>query len=165
MFLTPLYFQVTQGATAGQAGIYMVPPIIGNMVGGLLAGLLIKRYGRTKWLLIASAASAALCFTLLICLWHGETPGWQSVFIFPGGFATAISHSVLFVAVASSVQEKDVAIAGSGLYLSGSVGGVAGISGVSATFQASAFKGLMRHLEGGGVTDSKKASERDNDSS
>ncbi|KAL2211263.1 MFS general substrate transporter [Sarocladium strictum] len=160
MFLTPLYFQVTQGASAGQAGVYMVPPIIGNMVGGLLTGMLIKRYGRTKWLLISSAVSASLCFTLLICLWHGDTPSWQSIFIFPGGFATAMAHSVIFVIVASSVSEEYMAIAGSGLYLSGSVGGVAGICGVSATFQSGVKRGLLRHLEGSGLPDSSKISKR-----
>ena len=158
MFLTPLYFQVTQGATAGQAGIYMISPILGNMVGGLLTGMLIKHYGRTKWLLVTSALSAGLCFTLLICLWHGDTPSWQSIFIFPGGFATAVAHSVIFVVVATSVSNKDMAIAGSGLYLSGSVGGVAGICGVSATFQSSVRKGLRRHLEGAGVPDSGEVS-------
>lgn len=158
MFLTPLYYQVTQDATAGQAGTYLIPPIIGNMVGGLLTGIVLKRYGRTKWPLIISALSSGLCFTLLIILWHGDTPSWQSIFIFPGGFATAIAHSVIFIIVACSVSEKDMAIAGSGLYLSGSIGAVAGISGVSATFTTSVQKGLRQHLEGGGVPHSGKVS-------
>jgi hypothetical protein len=43
MFVIPLYFQVTKNATTGQAGAYLVPSIFGNLIGGLLTGMWIKR--------------------------------------------------------------------------------------------------------------------------
>ena len=51
MFFIPLYFQVTVNASPGQVGWYMIPSIAGNTLGGLAAGMLIKKYGRTKWIL------------------------------------------------------------------------------------------------------------------
>lgn len=126
----------------------MIPSIVGNAIGGLTAGLLIKRYGRTKWILISSALSAALSYTLLVLFWRGDTPAWQSMFVFPAGFATAFAHSVVFVVVAISVKDKELAVAASGLYLSGSVGAVAGLSAASAFFQAYLRSALKTALSG-----------------
>jgi len=43
MSIVPVYFQVTNGASTGQAGAYLVPAILGNTLGGLLTGAWIKR--------------------------------------------------------------------------------------------------------------------------
>lgn len=43
MFSIPLYFQVTLGASNAEAGSHLVPAIVGNTVGGLAAGLIIKK--------------------------------------------------------------------------------------------------------------------------
>jgi formate/nitrite transporter FocA (FNT family) len=43
MFGIPIYFQVTQDASVASAGSRLIPAIIGNAVGGLLAGFTIKR--------------------------------------------------------------------------------------------------------------------------
>ncbi|KAG9254868.1 major facilitator superfamily domain-containing protein [Emericellopsis atlantica] len=152
MFLTPLYFQVAKGASTAEAGTYMVPSVLGNTAGGLATGLLIRRYGRTKSLLSFSALSSGLCYSLLLLVWTGRNPGgWQSILVFPGGVATAMAHSAIFVVVAAGVSETDMAIAGSGLYLSGSFGGVAGICGVSALFQARVYRGLVHRLLRSGI--------------
>jgi hypothetical protein len=90
--------------------------------------------------------SGCLCFSLLLALWRGNTPSWQSIFIFPGGFATGIAHASLFVALATSVEEKDMAIAGSGLYLSGNIGAVTGLSLASAVFNNALNDGLNSAL-------------------
>lgn len=148
MFFIPLYFQIIKNATPGEAGGYMIPSIAGNTVGGLIAGVLVKKYGRTKWILIGSAISAGICFTLLLLFWRGNTPIWQSLFVFPGGFATAVAHSVAFVAVAVRVEDDEMAIAASGLYLAGSVGAVAGLSAASAFFQTCLRSSLKASLSG-----------------
>lgn len=47
MFIIPIYFQVTNNASTGEAGAYLIPSVIGNTIGGLLTGAWIKRYGRS----------------------------------------------------------------------------------------------------------------------
>ncbi|RSL63300.1 hypothetical protein CEP53_004481 [Fusarium sp. AF-6] len=151
MFFIPLYFQVTKNATTGEAGAYMVPSIVGNTAGGLLAGYLIKRYGRYKLPTVFAALSSAFCFTLLLIFWHGHTSVLQSLFVSPGGFATGIAHSTTFVALAAGVGEQDTAVASSGLYLSGSVGAVAGLCSASAAFQSALRSALNEALNRGDV--------------
>lgn len=43
MFTVPLYFQVTANASATNAGAHLVPAVVGNAIGGLLSGIIIKR--------------------------------------------------------------------------------------------------------------------------
>ncbi|RSL69643.1 hypothetical protein CEP54_002092 [Fusarium duplospermum] len=151
MFFIPLYFQVTKNATTGEAGAYMVPSIIGNTAGGLLAGFLIKRYGRYKFPTVFAALSSIFCFTLLLIFWRGHTSVLQALFVFPGGFATGMAHSTTFVALAAGVREQDLAIASSGLYLSGSVGAVAGLCSASTAFQSALRSALNKLLIGHGI--------------
>src|ERR1700753_2250582 len=78
-----------------------------------------------------------LCFTLLFTTWRGHTPVWQALFVFFGGFATGIAGSAVFVDLAASVEESEMAIASSGLYLSSNIGAVAGVTAASAVFSNS----------------------------
>jgi hypothetical protein len=67
--------------------------------------------------------------------------------IFPGGFATGIAHSAVFIGLTSSVAVGEVAIAGSGLYLSGNVGGLVGSAGSSLVFQLALQKNIWKAVE------------------
>ena len=44
MFSIPLYFQITANASVTAAGARLVPAVVGNAVGGLLAGYAIQVY-------------------------------------------------------------------------------------------------------------------------
>ncbi|KAF2099452.1 MFS general substrate transporter [Rhizodiscina lignyota] len=134
MLYIALYFQLTNNASEAVAGAYMVPSVMGNTVGGLVTGSYIKRTGRYKLPIIISGFSAILCFTLLLITWHGNTPVWQAFFVFFGGFATGIANSAVFVDLAATVDESEIAIASSGLYLSTNIGAVGGVSVASAIF-------------------------------
>lgn len=85
---------------------------------------------------------------LLMIFWHGDAPPWQCLFVFFGGLATGVAHSAIFVAVTAGVGEGKMAIAGSGLYLSGNIGAVVGIAAGSALFQTSLKGYLLGNLDG-----------------
>lgn len=148
MFMIPIYFQVTKDASPAVAGAYLIPAVVGNTTGGLLTGAWIKRTGRYKLPTILSTLSAMLAFTLVLLSWRGNTSVAESLFVFPGGLANGIAHSAVFIGLTSGVLEEEVAIAGSGLYLSGSIGAVAGVSGANAIFQFGLRKSLMEALRG-----------------
>ena len=46
MFSVPIYFQVSQRVSNSRAGAYLVPAVVGNAIGSVLAGLVIKRYAK-----------------------------------------------------------------------------------------------------------------------
>jgi formate/nitrite transporter FocA (FNT family) len=45
MMLVPMYFQVSAHASVTTAGAHLMPSVVGNAVGGLITGAVIRRYG------------------------------------------------------------------------------------------------------------------------
>lgn len=84
---------------------------------------------------------------MLIC-WRGSTPSWQTLFLFPGGFGIGLAHASLYIGLAASVEKADMAIAGTGYYLCGNIGAVAGLSAHNALFQATLQHSLEAKLDG-----------------
>lgn len=44
MYSVPLYFQVTQRSSSTIAGAHLFPAVVGNTIGALAVGYLIKKY-------------------------------------------------------------------------------------------------------------------------
>jgi hypothetical protein len=88
-----------------------------------------------------------LAFAFLLVLWQGNTGALGALLIFPAGLATGIAHSAVFVGLTSSVSSDEVAIAGSGLYLAGTVGAVVGVAGSQAGFLFKLKLGLEKAFE------------------
>jgi hypothetical protein len=101
MYTVPLYFRVTQNSSNAVAGSHLFPAVIGNTVGGLLAGFVIQKTGRYKFLTILSSISSMSAYLLLIFRWKGDTSWLESLDIVPGGFGTGIAFSAAFIAMTS----------------------------------------------------------------
>ncbi|PVH69662.1 MFS general substrate transporter [Cadophora sp. DSE1049] len=148
MMLVPIYFQISAHATLTNAGAHLMPSVLGNCVGGLLTGYIIRRTGRYKLISILGAISASLSYTLMLVRWHGHTSFLESLYILPGGFGNGIALGVTFIALTAGVDPSQMAIAGSGLYLSSNIGMVGGLSIAAAVLQGTLRKQLRISLEG-----------------
>ncbi len=105
MYFVPLYFQITGGVSSTLAGLHLVPGVVGNAVGGLVAGHFIRRQvyefetprrkgnfvtniglrtGGYKAVILASSLFASIGYALLIIRWSGNTNWWESLYIFLG---------------------------------------------------------------------------------
>ena len=146
MFTVPIYFQVTRNASSSAAGAHLFPAVVGNAIGGLLTGFVIRRTGRYKALTVCAMILSIICYTLLVVRWRGNTNWWESLYIIPGGFASGIVGSALFVALQTGLKGGEVAIACSGLYLSSSLGVLVSLALVSAVQQSSLRDGLQHRL-------------------
>jgi hypothetical protein len=128
MFIVPLYFQVTMSAKPSIAGLYLVPAVVGNTVGGLACGSFVRKTGKYKLPTSIAAIVSALCHALIMVRWTGHTSSLESLYIFPGGLGTGISHSSTFIALQAATNEEEMAIATGGLYLFGNFGAMMGVS-------------------------------------
>jgi MFS family permease len=140
-----------------------MPSVIGNAVGGLLVGYIIKKYtplfymlnpqtelhrtGKYKTLSIIGAISSSASYTLMILRWHGHTSFLESLYITPGGFGNGIALSTTFIALTAGIKQSQMAIASSGLYLSSNIGMVSGLSIAAAILQSGLRKELRIGLE------------------
>ncbi|KAL8819712.1 MAG: hypothetical protein Q9191_007671 [Dirinaria sp. TL-2023a] len=99
-------------------------------------------------LTLAGTLSSVLCYALLIVFWKGNTSVWESLLIGPGGFGTGIVLATTFVAIAAGVDESQMAIASTGLYLSGNMGMLIGASLASNILLSTLRLGLEAELKG-----------------
>ncbi|KAK4540745.1 hypothetical protein LTR36_008960 [Oleoguttula mirabilis] len=144
----PIFFQATVRASTAAAGAYLIPAFAGNTLGGLMTGYWIKKTGLFKAPTVVAPVLAVLGMLLCLLTWDEHTSVLKSLAIFPGGFATGMVASSTFVGLAAGVDEKDIAMAASGMYLFYNLGSIAGVSGGSAVFEASLKSSLAKVLEG-----------------
>ncbi|KAI1638429.1 major facilitator superfamily domain-containing protein [Biscogniauxia mediterranea] len=128
MFTVPLYFQVTERSSNTVAGAHLMPAVIGNTVGGILTGFIIHRTGRYKSPVVLAGMVSCLSYGLMILRWNGHTNWLESLYITPGGFGTGVSGTAVFIALQSSIDPSDKAVAASGLYLAATIGSIVGMA-------------------------------------
>ncbi|CAK7207608.1 hypothetical protein SEUCBS139899_010418 [Sporothrix eucalyptigena] len=158
----PLFIQVTRGADVGTSGLSLLPSVVGNTAGGLGTGFYVSRTGRYRGAAVVSGVFGVVGYGMMIWRWVAGPefhPVADDLWIFFAGAATGTAHSAAFMALAaglSATTAKDdaeqqyedtedemskdedtaaVAIASSGIYLSGNIGGVVGLSLSSALLQ------------------------------
>lgn len=146
MVYVPVYFQVASLASTSEAGMFLVPAFLGNTIGGLFAGAFLRRSKWFKLLNLGALTSGLLSIISLWLFWNGQSSPWLALLTFPLGFGMGALFNSVFVGLATQVQEKDVAIATSGLFLFFNLGAVAGVSGGSAVFHSALRKWLGRLL-------------------
>ncbi|KAF2845035.1 MFS general substrate transporter [Plenodomus tracheiphilus IPT5] len=152
MFAIPLYFQITASASNTVAGAHLVPAVVGNAIGGIISGAIIKRTGRYKALILTATIVSSSAYLLLILRWHGDTNWLESLYIFPGGFGMGVVQSALFISVQAGIDPTQTAVAASALYLASAIGALSGMAGVSAVLQSTLRLGLDRRLSNLGFT-------------
>ncbi|EWC47309.1 hypothetical protein DRE_03428 [Drechslerella stenobrocha 248] len=150
MYTVPRYFQITRASSVTAAGAQLVPAVVGNVIGGLITGYSVKKTGRYKLILVLAGLISSAASTLLILRWNGHTGFWESFYIVPGGFGMGLSQAASFVAMTAGLEKEHYAVATSGLYLSSSVGLVAGVSLVNVVLQNAVTAILGRRLTGPG---------------
>ena len=148
MFAVPLYFQVTSSPrpSATVAGAHLVPAVVGNAVGGIISGSVIKRSGRYKPLVIWAVTCSSTGYLLLMLRWHGNTNWFESLYIFPGGFGMGVANSALFISLQVVIDPVHMAPAVSFMYLMQTVWGTIGLPAANAIMQTVLRRNLGSRL-------------------
>ncbi|KAI1382018.1 MFS general substrate transporter [Hypoxylon crocopeplum] len=113
MFSVPLYFQVTERSSSTVAGAHLMPAVIGNTIGGLFTGALIRK---SVTFLGTFDNMDGLRIVLTQC------DAARTGYFKPPGFGTGISLNAVFVALQAAIDPKDKSVAISGLYLAIPIG-------------------------------------------
>ncbi|KAI6342627.1 hypothetical protein MCOR25_011170 [Pyricularia grisea] len=128
MFSVPLYFQVTQRSSNAAAGGYLFPAVAGNAVGAIVGGLIVKRTGRYKSLMVGAGILSSISYLLLLLRWHGHTNIWEALYIIPGGLGTGLVQILVFVGIQATIDPSLRAPAMSCLFIVISVGATIGMA-------------------------------------
>jgi len=66
IFFIPLYWQVTGGFSASQAGLLLVPSIISGVSGSLFSGIYMKRTAKYYWITVIAYSNLTIGLSILL---------------------------------------------------------------------------------------------------
>lgn len=126
--LVPLYFQVVRGYSPTDAGLMMLPLVLGIMTGAQLAGLVTKFTGRYKFLPIVGSLVIA-AGSMLFALVHYDSPLWQPL-LFCGviGFGLGGCMQTLIIAAQNACPRRDMGVTTAAATFFRQMGGTLGVA-------------------------------------
>ena len=153
----PLYLQITTHATPTQAGLLLVPMMVGITVSTNLVGFAMSKTGRYKRYPVAGLAlmTAALVLLAAVVPHPSRTATGAGLVLFGLGFGMV--GQVLIAAVQNSVPRAQLGIAMATTSFFRGLGGAAGAAALGAIFAArtgtSATTAALGHLSAGARAD------------
>jgi EmrB/QacA subfamily drug resistance transporter len=124
----PLYLQIAKGASPTQAGLLMLPMMLGIMISSIASGQLTMRTGRYKIFPVIGVAMLVVAFALLLTV-TVDTAYWKLdlIFLLIGG-GLGLNMQTLTIAVQNAVPAKDIGVATASATFFRQVGGTLGVA-------------------------------------
>ncbi|OLN93090.1 putative transporter C460.03-like protein 2 [Colletotrichum chlorophyti] len=135
LFMLPLFFQVVLLDSATKAGARLAIPSLATPLGGLVAGVVMSRWGKLVWL-VRTGAFLMLFGNALVTALQFEDSKWKYlVYIFPANLGQGIIYPAILFTTLASFDHADHAVSASTVYLVRSLGTVWGVAITSAIVQ------------------------------
>jgi EmrB/QacA subfamily drug resistance transporter len=145
------YFQVAGGRTPTEAGLLTIPLMVGSLVGTLVSGQLITRFGRWKRFLVIGSVSLIVGMALLSTISH-TTPEWHAmVFIAFVGVGMGMLLQNYVLAVQNTVDVSQVGASSATVAFFRSLGGAVGVSVLGAILASQVKSDVTSQLKALGV--------------
>jgi EmrB/QacA subfamily drug resistance transporter len=142
--MLPLYMQVVKGYSATDAGLKLIPLMLGIVSTSIMSGKLISKHGHYKRYPIMGTAIMTVGILAMYSL-EINTPYWQiSIYAIMVGAGLGLSMQTIVIALQNSVEFKDMGVATSSNTFFRSLGSVFG----TALFGAVLTNRLAHYLEG-----------------
>ncbi|MEO5652351.1 MAG: MDR family MFS transporter [Marmoricola sp.] len=126
------YFQVARGHSPTEAGLLMLPLIIGNMLGAIGSGQFITRTGRWKGVMLAGSVLLVLGLGLMGSIDH-STPMWAlGIYMVLMGLGVGALMQNLVLVVQNTVDVTDIGAASGVVAFFRSLGGTVGVAALGA---------------------------------
>ena len=142
----PLFLETTTGASPTEAGLLLVPAMLGIAVSTTLSGRAIVRTGRYKRFPIAGLALMTAALVLLAAFAGDPSQVATGIALAVFGLGFGMVTQVLVVAVQNSVERRELGVATATTGFFRALGGAVGAAVLGAVFaaQAGAHGGAQR---------------------
>jgi EmrB/QacA subfamily drug resistance transporter len=134
----PLYLQTTTGASPTEAGLLLIPAMLGITISTTLSGRLIARTGRYKRFPIAGLALMTAALVLLAALADETSRVATGVALAVFGLGFGMVTQILVVAVQNSVDRRELGVATAVTGFFRALGGAVGAAVLGAVFAGQA---------------------------
>ncbi|CAB4756707.1 unannotated protein [freshwater metagenome] len=124
--MLPLYLQIVKGNTATEAGLKLIPLMLGIVSTSIFSGKQISKTGKYKLFPVIGTAVMTVGILLMTSLTR-NTPYWQlSIYAILVGAGLGLSMQTIVIALQNSVDFKDMGVATSSNTFFRSLGSVFG---------------------------------------
>jgi EmrB/QacA subfamily drug resistance transporter len=137
----PLFLQRAVGLSPTQAGLLLVPMMVGTTISTTLSGRSIANTGRYKRFPLIGLAVMTAALTLLGALADGRSAAAAAGALLLFGLGFGLVSQVLVIAVQNSVERTRLGIATATTTFFRALGGSVGAAGLGAVFTARAASG------------------------
>ncbi len=153
----PLFLQVVRGLSPTESGLSLLPMMAGILGASVLAGQVMSRTGRYRWMPIAATALLILGLLLLSLLTAKTDPWALGAYMFITGIGIGPVSSVSITAVQNAAPREMLGVATAGTTLFRQIGGSIGVAVFGAIFANRLSGALGGALPGGGAAFSASA--------
>jgi EmrB/QacA subfamily drug resistance transporter len=143
----PLYLQATTGASPTQAGLLLVPAMLGITVSTTLSGRSITRTGRYKRFPVAGLGLMTVALLVLAAVAPATSRAAMGAGLALFGLGFGMVTQVLVIAVQNGVERRELGVATAATGFFRGLGGAVGAAALGAVFAAVAGA----HVGEGGV--------------
>ena len=145
IIMLPLYLQIIQGASATEAGLKLIPLMLGILSLTITSGRVITKTGKYKMFPVVGTITMSIGILLMTRL-ATDTPYWQlSIYAIIVGAGLGASMQTIVIALQNAVEYKDLGIATSSNTFFRSLGGAFG----TAIFGTILSQRIASNLESG----------------
>ena len=145
----PLFLQVVGGRSATNAGLLLLPLILGLMFTSIASGRIISRTGRYKAFPVSGMLVMAAGMYLLSTMGPSTTQVQASAYMVVLGLGLGMVMQVLVLAVQNAVDQKDLGVATGAATFLRSMGGAFGVALLGAVLSNRLASNLADLLPGG----------------
>ncbi|RKP37888.1 major facilitator superfamily domain-containing protein [Dimargaris cristalligena] len=147
IFYMPIYFSVALGDSATQAGIKLLPFMLGMVAGITAGGLYINKTGRCREIVWVGSIIATVGAGLLTSLNVNTTIGHVVGYLLIIGVGLGLNHQTMLVIAQSTGKESEVAIITACLNFFNVIGGTLGVAIFSAILN-NVLNDRLAHIPG-----------------
>jgi EmrB/QacA subfamily drug resistance transporter len=153
LLLLPQYLQIVHGSSPTEAGLQMIPLVLGIMSGSIIAGQTIARTGRYKLFPLVGVVFIVTALVSLSFIVGADTSVWALVpFMLLMGVGLGWNFQPVILAVQNAVSPREIGVATSSVTFFRQMGGTLG----TAVFLSVLFTRLPTDI-GGAVRDAATA--------
>jgi EmrB/QacA subfamily drug resistance transporter len=134
----PLFLQATTGASPTEAGLLLIPAMLGITVSTTVSGRIIARTGRYKRFPIAGLATMAVALGLLAAFAAHPSQVATGIALAVFGIGFGMVTQILVVAVQNNVDRRELGVATAATGFFRALGGAIGAAVLGAVFAARA---------------------------
>ncbi|KAF9354184.1 hypothetical protein BGX26_007986 [Mortierella sp. AD094] len=145
MFFMPLYFQIVRQESATTAGLEMLPLIVGLLLASITSGGMVTKWGQYRPFIWVGLSLSSVGIGLLTLLKEDTSRGAGIGYLFIVGLGVGFAMQTIAIAIQSSVDTKDIAVATANATFFRTVGSVFGVAVIGTVFN-NAVKNNMAPL-------------------